>query len=96
MRTYFLNRLSNAARALLTVRDTCGPTGAAAITLGGAGGAVDSRATVTRELKSEHSLRLSLAAMRSVTGLAHWKCAEESKCAHCLQQCNSTAHLGQG
>jgi hypothetical protein len=49
-----------------------------AITFGGSGGLVDSRATVTRGLKSWHSFFLSLAAMRSAMGLVHWKHALET------------------
>jgi hypothetical protein len=53
-----------------------------------------SLATVTRAEKREHSFGWSLATMRTGTGLLHWKRVEDSKCAHCLQQCKAAAHLG--
>jgi len=56
---------------------------------------VPSRATVTRGVKSEHSLFLSLTAMRTGMGFMHWKRVEGSKCEHCLQQWRSALHLGQ-
>src|SRR5712692_8085911 len=54
-----------------------------------------SRATVTRCLKSSHSLAWSFTAIRSGIGLWHGNRVAGSKCAHCLQQWRAAPHLGQ-
>jgi len=58
-------------------------------------GWAESRATVTRGLNSSHSLPVSFGEIRTGTGFRHWKRVDGSKCAHCLQQCKATEHLGQ-
>jgi len=85
--TYFLNRLSNAARASLGVR---GVGLAVMLTLA----EVASLATVTRGLNHVHSLAWSLTAIRAGMGFRHWNRVEGSKCAHCLQQCSAALHFG--
>jgi hypothetical protein len=57
--------------------------------------AVASRATVTRGENHSHSLAWSFEAILVGMGFRHWKRVEGSKCAHCLQQCSGTPHLGQ-
>jgi len=56
---------------------------------------VVSRATVTRGENSSHGFAWSFDAIRTGTGFRHWNRVEGSKCAHCLQQCSGTPHLGQ-
>lgn len=58
-------------------------------------GVAESRATVTRGLNRSHSLAVSFGEIRTGIGFRHWKRVDGSKCAHCLQQCNATPHLGQ-
>ena len=82
----FLKSLSNALRASSAFFGAGGP-GLTAIDGGGAEAPlVPSRATVTRGVKSEQSLFLSLTAMRTGIGFMHWKRVEGSKWEHCLQQ----------
>jgi len=91
-RAYFLNRLSNAARASLALR------GAWLIPFSPALPAVPegraSRATVTRGEKYSHVLAWSLRGMRRGIGLTHWNRVEGSKFTHCLQQCRAAWHFG--
>ncbi len=81
---YFLNRLSNAARASFAL------LGAAMMPFSGILATVPegsaSRATVTRGAKSSQVLAWSLTAIRAGMGFRHWKRVEESKLTHCLQQ----------
>jgi len=90
----FLNSLSNALRASSAFRGAGGPALIAADGWGADAPFVPSRATVTRGVKSGHSLFLSFTAMRTGIGFMHWKRVEGSKCEHCLQQCKSALHFG--
>jgi len=76
---YFLNKLSNAARALLGRR---------------LAGVEVSFSRVTRISYNGQSLRSSFLAIRTVTGCMHSKWLPGSKYMHCLQECKSNPHLG--
>ena len=90
--SYFLNKLSKAARASLALRGV----GVLSTTrFEDDGGAAASRATVTMGEKNSHVLAWSFTGMRTGIGLWHWKRVDESKCTHCLQQCKAAPHLGQ-
>jgi hypothetical protein len=92
LRAYFLNRLSNAARASVALRGAelvpFSPT-RPAVPEGSA-----SRATVTRGEKKSHVLAWSLRGMRIGIGLTHWNRVDGSKFTHCLQQCRAAWHFG--
>jgi len=91
-RNYFLNKLSNAARASFALR------GAGITPFAGECETVpegaESRATVTRGLNNSHVFAWSFNAMRTGMGFTHWKRVEESKFTHCLQQCKAAPHFG--
>lgn len=91
-RAYFLNRLSNAARASLALRGPWLIPFSPALLAPPEGCA--SRATVTRGEKKSHVLVWSLRGMRIGIGLTHWNRVEGSKFTHCLQQCRAAWHLG--
>ena len=76
---YFLNRLSNAARASFGRRLT---------------GVEVSFSRVTRISYDGHSFRVSFFATRSFTGCMHSNRLPGSKYVHCLQECNSNPHFG--
>ena len=89
---YFLNKLSNAARASSALRGagTVPFPGDCDIIPEGA----ESRATVTRGENNSHVFAWSFNAIRAGIGFRHWKRVDESKFTHCLQQCSATPHLG--
>lgn len=91
---YFLNKLSNAARASFALRGAgmMLPLATGDCAAGPAGAA--SRATVTRGENNSQVLAWSFTAIRVGIGFRHWKRVEESKFTHCLQQCRGAPHLG--
>jgi hypothetical protein len=91
-RAYFLNRLSNAARASVALRGAWLIPFSPPLPAAPEGWA--SRATVTRGEKKSQVLAWSLRGMRSGIGLTHWNRVEGSKFTHCLQQCRAAWHLG--
>jgi hypothetical protein len=68
--SYFLNKLSKAARASVCVRGAMAGLLLSAFTNAGEGGKA-SRATVTRAENSSHSLAWSFTGIRTATGLRH-------------------------
>src|ERR1700691_3964827 len=50
--------------------------------------------TVSRGINDWQLLAPSFGEIRSGIGFKHWKRVDGSKCAHCLQQCNSAPHFG--
>jgi len=86
---HFLNNRSKALRA------ASGEPGESIVGPGGGAAALPSRATVTRGWNKAHSLALSFSGIRTGIGFKHWNRVDDSKCAHCLQQCSSALHFGQ-
>jgi hypothetical protein len=76
---YFLNKLSNAARASFGRK---------------LAGVEVSFSRVTRISYNWQSFRASFFAMRSFTGCMHSNRLPGSKYVHCLHECNSNPHFG--
>jgi hypothetical protein len=76
---YFLNKLSNAARALVGRK---------------LAGVEVSFSRVTRISNSSHKFRSSFFAIRSFTGCMHSNRLPGSKYVHCLHECSSNPHFG--